>query len=343
MSIRTAFAFILALGLVAAPASAVTLDYLGYTSLNVLGDSTSDNGNVYRRPSGDEPRSPPYWRGRFSNGPVWSDHLARRFKAAGVPTSNLALGGARAEGGATDIGNQASLYRLIDRDRRGSRPLLTLWAGGNDIKRETSEPGIRAVGRGAADAVGDAIASLSRTGAEDFLVFNLPDMGKIPFFLRRGGDRAFAATRGALAFNRELDRQIAELRARGLNIHLVNTYALFEAMVADPLSFGLRDVRTPCFRDGILCTERQARDRAFFDEVHANFVVHEHLAEAALALLDPSTTPAVLAVPFRGTAGSPPGPAPVPLPAPAALLLAGLVVLGCARLRRRPRVPDAAH
>ena len=141
MSHRIGYAIALALALVAAPAAAVTLDDLGYTSLYVLGDSTSDNGNAYRLTNGREPESPPYRRGRFSNGPIWADYIARLFRAENLPTGNLALGGARADGGATDIGNQTSLYRLIDRDDRGSRPLLTLWAGGNDIKREFERPG----------------------------------------------------------------------------------------------------------------------------------------------------------------------------------------------------------
>ena len=124
-------------------------------------------------------------------------------------------------------------------------------------------------------------------------------------------------------------------------MHLIDTYALFEAITADPRSFGLRNMRTPCLADGAEpCTRRQARNRGFFDELHANFVVHQWLAEAVLAELDPSSASIVLAA-TPPPAGTPPAvaavpSAPVPLPAPAALLLGGLFALGWATRRRLP-------
>ena len=41
----------------------------------VFGDSLSDNGNLYEIMKHQLPQSPPYYKGRFSNGPVWVEHL----------------------------------------------------------------------------------------------------------------------------------------------------------------------------------------------------------------------------------------------------------------------------
>src|SRR5215469_5066295 len=56
----------------------------------VFGDSLPDTGNAFEATGHREPASPPYFDGRFSNGPVWVEDFAasfgsrsiRRFEAA---------------------------------------------------------------------------------------------------------------------------------------------------------------------------------------------------------------------------------------------------------------------
>jgi phospholipase/lecithinase/hemolysin len=42
-----------------------------FSEIVVFGDSESDAGNVFELSGDTYPASPPYWQGRFSNGPVW--------------------------------------------------------------------------------------------------------------------------------------------------------------------------------------------------------------------------------------------------------------------------------
>ena len=48
----------------------------------VFGDSLSDNGNLFDMTGGLAPPSPPYFDGRFPNGPVWVEHLDKMLPRA---------------------------------------------------------------------------------------------------------------------------------------------------------------------------------------------------------------------------------------------------------------------
>ena len=317
----------LALG---APAGAATVS--DYTSFHVLGDSLSDRGNVYRATFGRVPASPPYWRGRFSNGPVWAEHVEGAFAAEDLPTGNHAWGGAKANRDGDfnpDLAIQARRYRSIDSDRRGERSLVALWAGANDIMGSVGGSDVGIVGRRAANAVGGVAGSLRRSGVGDLMIFNMPDLGVLPAYGDRD-DLSLSATLGSRAYNRQLGRQVAGLRAAGANVTVVNAYGLLAAVIADPTRFGLRNTDTPCLSDGERCSPRQAAQRAFWDDQHPSRVLHEGLADAALRALaaTPASSVAVAA-----------SPAPVPLPAPAALLAGAMLWLGVAARRRRRASP----
>src|SRR3984885_9413160 len=60
-----------------------------YDALYVFGDSYCDVGNLFLATGGAEPAAP-YYSGRFSNGPIWLDHVAGFL---GVPLKPSALGG----------------------------------------------------------------------------------------------------------------------------------------------------------------------------------------------------------------------------------------------------------
>ena len=74
-----------------------------FSSLYVFGDSLSEMGNVFAATHHLIPSDPPYFRGRFSKGPVWVEHLAEQLGLplianGGDPTviqgNNFAAGGA---------------------------------------------------------------------------------------------------------------------------------------------------------------------------------------------------------------------------------------------------------
>ena len=74
------------LGLASTSARAVSASY---DALYVFGDSYCDVGNIFTATGGAEPAEP-YYDGRFSNGPIWVDHVAGFL---GVPLKASLLGG----------------------------------------------------------------------------------------------------------------------------------------------------------------------------------------------------------------------------------------------------------
>ncbi len=78
-----------------------------YSNVFVYGDSLSDLGNIYAVTGGTIPQSPPYYMGRFSNGPLAAEYLANTLH---TPLTSFAWGGATTGiGNSGDGGTQTSL------------------------------------------------------------------------------------------------------------------------------------------------------------------------------------------------------------------------------------------
>ena len=186
------------------------------TRVIVFGDSLSDTGNLKRRLKM-VPR-PPYWVGRFANGPVWTDYLE---VTAGLAMQNHARGGAMAtqrepmaseeliqrvytngqffvSGNIThQIEDYASLYLNNGRVQRSESSVAILWAGANDyISKEAfdtsitallgqpfSEEGYREVVANVVEAMEKNLLRLKELGLQRFMVINLPDLGLTPMVL----------------------------------------------------------------------------------------------------------------------------------------------------------------
>ena len=144
-----------------------------YSGIYVFGDSLADSGNVYAASSGTVPIGPPYFNGRFSNGPNFADVLAGKLglaqnaiglnpslmPAPGVPFpygTNYAWGGANSGPAVLPVGGLStpSVYRstlpgpgelpsqlqiygsYLQGAGTGADPnaLYVLWSGGGDLR-----------------------------------------------------------------------------------------------------------------------------------------------------------------------------------------------------------------
>jgi outer membrane lipase/esterase len=245
-----------------------------FSSLVVLGDSLSDSGNA----------------GRFSDGPVWVEHVAERLGLPLRPSraggTNYAVGGARVRGGPDDLRGQANVY--LGKARRGGGgpdpdALHVVWGGANDVLGAGYAPDRDRVAAEAATAVGTIAGDLADAGAARVMVLNLPDVGRTPALRAGGPALAAEGRRLTRAFNAALTPALDRVEAKhGRTLYLtrLDVFSLAERVFADPGAAGFRDVATPCQARGGSC-----EGVLFWDQIHPTSYAHARLAAAALEAL----------------------------------------------------------
>jgi outer membrane lipase/esterase len=284
----------------------------GIGDLVAFGDSLTDDGNAYRltllRPEGPIPPSPPYFEGRFSNGPVWVERLAPLLGATGL--EGRAFGGAESGSALAPPGIRTQVAAWLGTGGRpGGDDLLVVWGGGNDYRFGYRETDPAALVARTVDNLGASVAALAATGARDILVPNLPDLGATPEArAREATEPGTAAKLTALtqAHNAQLAQRVEALRATfpEATIRVLDVEGLFQALRADPAAYGLANLTVPCLLEvppGAVvasgaCPTAEATDATlFYDPVHPTAATHALLAQHAAA---------VLAAPGAGAAGA---------------------------------------
>jgi len=279
-----------------------------FNNLVVFGDSLSDNGNYYALTGGASPPSPPYFQGRWSNGPVWVEHLAG---SLGVPLIDRAVAGATTR----DVYDD----QIVPFTTPGSIPpdaLYVVWAGVNDFLSLPPNPFA---------AVDAAIANLDRSvrrlasaGATEILVPNLVDLGRTPGAIELGNPFLIGLARTiADEFNGELAHSASRWRGElGVNVIELDVFGLLEQAIANPSAFGLTNVTQRALRANGTVVPNPA-DYLFWDEIHPTAAVHALYADRAYASVPEPTTlltfttlmllSSACAIPFPRRRVQPPG------------------------------------
>lgn len=240
-------------------ANAATID-----KLIVFGDSLSDTGNIHAITATAHqaiplvpviPNDKVYYHGRFSNGPIWVDRLAKQLN---VDVDNYAYGGAWIEPlSVSKLSMPINLSLQVDfflvkamMDTHTRDHLYVIWAGGNDYVK----------GRDDADTatstsvklLKDQIEWLRYYGARYFLIPNLPDISVAPQVINEGTDAIAAAKRITLMHNAKLDAMLKDQRRQ----HPGDTFVLLDLtddmddIVAHPDKYQLKNVTEACYGGG---------------------------------------------------------------------------------------------
>lgn len=282
-----------ALTVAAACAVAGSANAQSYTRLVVFGDSLSDNGNLYGATGNTTPTSPPYYQGRFSNGPVFTELLgfnAGRF-IAGAPVTgsvNYAFGGAVTGTAAVPLGMRSQLQAYLGGGGRfGAGDLVSVLGGANNIFQNIAAAGASAnpqaaitpvVTTAAAD-INFIVNSAASAGAGTVLVTNLPKLSLTPQF--RVSPAAPLADFAVTTFNGALLSGLGATAAanRNSNIILMDIYKIGDTIVANPGAFGLTNVTDACFNGVSVCATPGTY--FYFDGVHPTARGHQILASLA--------------------------------------------------------------
>lgn len=290
----------------------------------VFGDSLSDSGNVFIATSGAIPTSPPYYMGRFSNGPNYADGLATSYGLPLGPSlaggTNFAWGGARA-GVSPDVPSlpeQLLSYFAVTGGTAGGGALYVVFGGGNDLRDAV---GIAGLGGDPAPIIGTAVGAiagmledLANAGARKLLVPNVPNLGLIPEVTALEGTFpgiSALATFLATQFNDALSAALDAFAGLHSDVFLarLDTFGLVTDIVGDPGAYGLTNVTDACLDTVTLAICSDPSSYLFWDTIHPTAVVHGLLAEAAREA--------------------------IPEPATLAIFAFGLIGLGAARRRNR--------
>ena len=261
-----------------------------FSAIYVFGDSYCDAGNLFA--AAGVPGAP-YYMGRFSNGPVFVEHIASAWGLPMIPSNlggtDYAWGGAFVTadqplgGGAVipSVPHQVQLYLSQHHGKADPNALYILEGGGNDI--------IDAAGVGSPQQLGFQIALgtaanellLRRAGARNFLIPNIFNLATVP----EGGTFAAFNTAAALAANKDLGEalQLEELFP-GVHITHMDTFDLFQSVETSATHFGFLDVTTACFDEVALTLCSDPVHNLFWDHIHPTVFMHSFLAVTIEAL-----------------------------------------------------------
>jgi len=272
------------LGLASIAALAATPSY---DNLIVFGDSYCDVGNLYLATGGAEPAAP-YYDMRFSNGPLWVDHVAGFL---GVPLSASLLGGTdyafggawvtepEAITGVPSVPQQVEGYLIQHGGKADPNALYVLEGGGNDIL-DTTTGSPEALGLDIAAGIVDSERLLRQAGARHFVIPNLFNVGLLP---AAAGNTSFATTASEATNKAEDEGLRFEEWAEHVDIIRMDVFSLLSAVVTDPTHFGFTNITTPCLTT-VVCSDPD--HTLFWDTHHPTEFGHSFFAvtlENALA------------------------------------------------------------
>jgi phospholipase/lecithinase/hemolysin len=283
----------LALGtIVACGEAAIGGDITGIVS---FGDSLTDVGNVYIASGGATPPAP-YYQGRYSNGQVWVEYLAKDLGLP-APTPSLAGGTNYAFGGAEtgtsgfstlgtpNMGTQIGMY-LGGGNTPTATQLFTLWGGANDfLIAGQTDPSVPVAN------IAAEITALAAAGAKQFLVGNLPLLGEIPL-----GQTLSAAQRQGLdflsaTFDTELAAELNQLgHSLGVQIHLLDVETLVAGVMADPAKYGFTNVTSDAIDDGVF----SGQGYLFWDQEHPTTAAHQIIGNVGFSSVPEPSSLAML-------------------------------------------------
>lgn len=287
--------------LLAAAITASSLSASAYSGITIFGDSLSDTGNVYAATGFTNP-PPPYFNGRFSDGPVWVETLASGLGFAAQSTAsflggnNYAFGGARMNSSLPVPGVIQQMGGLWAPSHPSADPnaLYVVVGGGNDMRDARSafttnsaadQAGRQAAAQAAAGNLVNSLGFLASRGAKDVLISSLPDLGATPEAALLG--LQFSSTDVTQRFNAQMAFVMSAGASFGLNMHFLDMAALSASVVDDALNhggatYGITNVFTPCgaFAGsiGIGCDVS-----LFSDALHPSARAHGLIGRAALA------------------------------------------------------------
>ena len=247
-----------------------------YSQLYVFGDSLSDTGRLFALVG--QPKAP-YYQGRLSNGKLWIEYLSDRLAIPYNASNNYAWAGATTSGNEVAFlpGFTSELDSYLKATPKADpQALYLIWVGSNDFTNGVSDANT-AVAL-AVDNVMTGIDRLAKSGASNFLILGLPDLGQTPKAISL--QTVASSSQLSSAFNQTL---IARLKQLNLKVGYVDVESLLQTVVSQPSPYGFSDVTHVCVVDNTACSNPE--QYLFWDSLHPTTAGHQYIAEYVYRLL----------------------------------------------------------
>lgn len=292
--------------LISALASATPL-----RNIVVFGDSLSDNGNLYAYTKHQIPQSPPYFDGRFSNGPVWVERLANLYYGdnANEHLLDFAFGGAgisanRHEDILFTLERELDAYLVAHQGESLNDSLFVVWIGANNYLGVPQDPDkvVEMVNQG----IQHGLVRLAKAGATHILVMNLPDLGNTPMAhdLQLEKELSYYGNE----HNKKLASVVQRMQLQFPNTQWISydTNDMFNKIISNPAQYGFKNTHDSCYnltvskpsnKSLLTMAASKVKLRAatvgcegylFFDSVHPTMATHDFMAETMKTLLEQS-------------------------------------------------------
>jgi len=279
----------------------------------VFGDSLSDTGNLYEYMKHQLPLSPPYYHGRFSNGPVWVEHLVASYYPSDASShmQNYAFGGSGVaeeeddemyDGAMLTLGSQVDSYLLAHDHQARDSSLYIIWTGANNYLAlpDDIEPEVRFV----VNSIRRNAEKLIEQGAKHIMLIGLPDLGRVPMASEFEANREL--TQLALTHNAILEAEVKKLQSDYPEVEWVffSVNSMFNDALDYPERYGFTNTTGTCYEtletipspQSVLSMAARIKPRSarsnicdqylFFDPVHPTARGHEYIGVEARKVLD---------------------------------------------------------
>ncbi len=281
--------------------------------LVVFGDSLSDNGNLYEYMKHELPMSPPYYKGRFTNGPVWVELLMDEYYSQDAQTHLLdyAFGGAGvAEEDDTDpddvlftLNREIDSYLLSHNDKADDQSMYVVWMGANNYLAvpENADETVETVTSG----IKHELERLVEKGAKHIMVVSVPNLGRIP--AAKDFDAVPLLTELSTKHNAKLKEMISEFEVSTPSVQWLyfDINNVMNELLDFPERYGLTNITDTCYEEMVnepsdesilkMVSRVKAHAKAphnacsgylFFDPVHPSETAHLLMVEQTKKMFD---------------------------------------------------------
>ena len=267
---------------------------LPFDTIVSFGDSNTDTGNVYNLTGNRWPSVPPYYKGRFSNGPLWIEKLGvpelmnYAYGDATIVDDNLLGDFTRANRTRVPAVRQQIVKYLSENDITNanlSRTLHVIWAGNTEYLSNVNVSTELMVTNSC-----DAMEDLLLVGIDHLLIINLPPLNAFPRLVR---DATLESR--IVAHNNYLLTNISRLQASrtDVSMKLFDVYSLIKTLLSKQSTSTLNKV-DPCWTINNRTVTAQCAnpdDHVFIDSSHFSSVVHQLIADRIRQFLLSSPSP----------------------------------------------------